>query len=41
MEFKIYTKTGDTGETSLIGGRRLPKYDDQIEAYGTVAELHS
>ncbi len=41
MEFKIYTKTGDTGETSLIGGRRLPKYDDQIEAYGTVDELNS
>ena len=41
MEYKIYTKTGDTGETSLIGGRRLPKYDLQIEAYGTVDELNS
>ncbi len=41
MEFKIYTKTGDKGETSLIGGRRVPKYHDQIEAYGTVDELNS
>jgi cob(I)alamin adenosyltransferase len=41
MEYKIYTKTGDAGETSLIGGRRLPKYDQQIEAYGTVDELNS
>jgi cob(I)alamin adenosyltransferase len=40
-EWKIYTKTGDKGETSLIGGRRVPKYDLQIEAYGTVDELNS
>lgn len=40
-ELKIYTKTGDKGETSLIGGRRVPKYDIQIEAYGTVDELNS
>ncbi len=36
---KIYTKSGDTGETSLIGGRRVPKSDIRIEAYGTVDEL--
>lgn len=40
-EWKIYTKTGDKGETSLIGGTRVPKYDDRIEAYGTVDELKS
>ena len=33
-----YTKTGDTGKTSLIGGTRVPKYDDRVEAYGTVDE---
>lgn len=38
-EWKIYTKTGDKGETSLIGGTRVPKYHDRIEAYGTVDEL--
>ena len=36
---RIYTKTGDKGETSLIGGKRVPKYHDRIEAYGTVDEL--
>lgn len=41
QEWKIYTKTGDKGETSLIGGRRVPKDDLQIEAYGTVDELNS
>lgn len=40
-EWKIYTKTGDKGETSLIGGTRVPKYHDRIEAYGTVDELIS
>jgi len=40
-EFKIYTKTGDKGETSLIGGTRVPKYHPRIEAYGTVDELNS
>ena len=38
---KIYTKTGDKGETSLIGGTRVPKYHLRIEAYGTVDELNS
>lgn len=38
---KIYTKTGDTGETSLLGGSRVPKYHLRIEAYGTVDELNS
>ena len=38
---KIYTKTGDRGTTSLIGGTRVPKYDDRIEAYGTVDELNA
>jgi cob(I)alamin adenosyltransferase len=41
MTFKIYTKTGDKGETSLIGGVRVPKYHLRIEAYGTVDELNS
>jgi len=40
-ESKIYTKTGDKGETSLIGGKRVPKYHERIEAYGTVDELNS
>ena len=38
---KIYTKTGDKGKTALIGGTRVPKYDERIEAYGTVDELKS
>lgn len=38
---KIYTKRGDKGETSLIGGARVPKYDDKVEAYGTIDELNS
>lgn len=41
MTFKIYTKTGDKGETSLIGGVRVPKYHLRIEGYGTVDELNS
>ena len=41
QEWKIYTKTGDKGETSLIGGKRVPKYHERIEAYGTVDELNS
>ncbi len=38
---KIYTKTGDKGQTSLIGGTRVPKYHIRIESYGTVDELNS
>jgi cob(I)alamin adenosyltransferase len=37
----IYTKTGDKGTTSLVGGTRVPKYDIRIETYGTVDELNS
>lgn len=36
---EIYTKGGDKGDTSLIGGRRVPKFHSRIEAYGTVDEL--
>lgn len=38
---KVYTKTGDNGETSLIGGSRVQKFHPRIEAYGTVDELNS
>lgn len=38
---KVYTKTGDQGETSLIGGSRISKIHPQIEAYGTIDELMS
>ena len=38
---KIYTKTGDSGKTSLIGGTRVPKHHIRIEAYGSVDELNS
>ena len=38
---KVYTKTGDKGKTSLIGGEKVYKDEAQIEAYGTVDELNS
>ena len=41
MATKIYTKTGDKGKTSLIGGTKVPKSHIRIEAYGTVDELNS
>lgn len=41
MSFKIYTKTGDQGKTSLIGGTKVLKSHLRIESYGTVDELNS
>ena len=41
MSSKIYTKTGDTGETSLIGGTKVPKSHIRIQTYGTVDELNA
>jgi cob(I)alamin adenosyltransferase len=41
MTLRIYTKTGDAGETGLFGGRRVPKDDDRVEAYGAVDELNA
>ena len=41
MALKIYTKTGDAGKTSLIGGTKVPKSHLRIETYGTVDELNS
>jgi len=38
---KIYTKTGDDGDTSLFGGGRVPKCDSRVAAYGAVDELNS
>jgi cob(I)alamin adenosyltransferase len=40
-KFKIYTKGGDKGETSLLGGTRVPKSHDRVEAYGNLDELNS
>jgi len=41
MAIRIYTKTGDAGKTSLIGGTRVAKSDTRIDAYGTIDELNS
>ncbi len=41
MAIKIYTKTGDKGRTSLIGGTKVPKSHIRIDTYGTVDELNS
>ena len=41
MAIKIYTKTGDLGKTSLIGGTKVPKSNIRIETYGTIDELNS
>src|SRR3990167_7167584 len=38
---RVYTRTGDNGETALVGGKRLPKDSPRIEAYGTIDELNS
>ena len=38
---KIYTRTGDTGETALLGGGRVPKDDQRVAAYGDVDELNA
>lgn len=38
---RIYTKRGDKGETRLVGGRRVPKDDARVEAYGSVDELNA
>jgi cob(I)alamin adenosyltransferase len=38
---KIYTRTGDSGETSLVGGRRVRKDDARVDAYGDVDELNA
>lgn len=38
---KIYTKSGDKGETSLVYGARVPKYSERVEAYGTCDEANS
>lgn len=41
MAIKIYTRTGDQGKTSLIGGTKVPKSHLRIDSYGTVDELNS
>ena len=40
-DVKIYTRTGDSGETSLFGGTRVPKHDPRVDAYGEVDELNA
>ena len=41
MSFKIYTRAGDDGSTSLLGGGRAPKHHLRVEGYGTIDELNS
>src|SRR5437899_11352303 len=38
---RVYTRTGDRGETALVGGRRVPKDSPRIAAYGTIDELNA
>jgi cob(I)alamin adenosyltransferase len=38
---RVYTRTGDRGETALVGGKRVPKDSARVEAYGTVDELNA
>ncbi len=38
---KVYTRTGDRGDTALVGGKRVPKDSPRIDAYGTLDELNS
>ena len=38
---RVYTRTGDKGETALVGGKRVPKDSPRIESYGTIDELNS
>src|SRR5262249_49941040 len=38
---RVYTRTGDRGDTALVGGRRIPKDSARIEAYGTIDELNA
>lgn len=40
-KYKLYTKGGDKGKTSLVGGKRVPKHHTRIESYGTIDELNS
>ena len=40
-EIKVYTKTGDKGITSLFSGKRVPKHDIRIKAYGAIDELNA
>jgi cob(I)alamin adenosyltransferase len=41
MTSRIYTRTGDTGDTGLFGGGRVPKHHPRVEAYGAVDELNA
>lgn len=41
LERKVYTRSGDDGTTSLFSGKRVPKHDIRIKAYGTIDELNS